>query len=387
VRVLKLKPIVDKINDIIDSEYISIIAYIIKMIMLLLVFNHVIACAWFSIADFQEKQGQDTWVTVHGFAGEAWSYQYATAFHWSITQFTPASMDVQPQNMLERSFTVFVVVVALVVFSYLVGSITGALTLIRNMHEEKYKQFWNVRRYLLQNSVPMMLSVRIKKYLEHAWQQQRVRVSATSVKIFSLLSEQLHDELTCAIFAPHICVHSLLKFLCTEADVTMQRLARKAITEKLYAKNDTIFFRGEVATHMYFPTTGDMSYVRKHAHCGERRYSIIRGRDWLCEPVLWLVRWLHLGMLVAASECNAILIDADEFSLVMRKSNVIVFRRVCAYARSFVEWMETAEEETQLELGMVGTTEIGMFERASSSLGTRVKSTTGALTRRMKRAA
>ena len=33
-------------------------------------------------------------------------YKYSTALHWSLTQFTPASMEVMPQNEYERFFTV-----------------------------------------------------------------------------------------------------------------------------------------------------------------------------------------------------------------------------------------------------------------------------------------
>ena len=32
--------------------------------------------------------------------------RYTTAMHWSLTQFTPASMGVQPQNTIERSFAI-----------------------------------------------------------------------------------------------------------------------------------------------------------------------------------------------------------------------------------------------------------------------------------------
>merc|ERR1719471_252981 len=108
-----------------------------------------------------------------------WDYLYFTSFHWAITQFTPASMDVQPQNLLERVFTVLIVVFALVAFSYVVGSITGSLTQLRSMQEDTYKQFWNLRRYLKQHRVPTALSARIQRYLEHAWSSQGQKLTVT----------------------------------------------------------------------------------------------------------------------------------------------------------------------------------------------------------------
>ena len=53
----------------------------------------------------------------------------------AITQFTPSSMHVQPQNILERTFAISVVIAGLVGFSYLVGSITGSLTELRKMKD------------------------------------------------------------------------------------------------------------------------------------------------------------------------------------------------------------------------------------------------------------
>merc|ERR1719159_1675251 len=101
--------------------------------MMLLVINHIICCIWFWIAD--TIADGDTWIKVFNFDQANWAYQYWTSFHWSITQFTPASMHVQPQNLLERCFAVVVVVFALVGFSYIVGSITGSLNQLRSMQE------------------------------------------------------------------------------------------------------------------------------------------------------------------------------------------------------------------------------------------------------------
>merc|ERR1719229_1439944 len=126
---------------------------------MLLVINHLICCAWFAVGNSQDDL---TWVLFHNFDDVDWTYQYATSFHWSLTQFTPASMHVQPQNLLERTFAIVVVIFALVGFSYIVGSITGSLAQLRNMHAQESNLFWDLRRYLGKNNVPTMLSLRIQ---------------------------------------------------------------------------------------------------------------------------------------------------------------------------------------------------------------------------------
>eukprot|EP00913_Durusdinium_trenchii_P022286 g20939.t1 len=107
LRLLKLQKVMEKLSDYLDSEVASIMANICKMILLLLALNHMIACV---------------------------------CFHWSITQFTPASKPpIQPQNTVEPAFAIFVVVFALVGFSYVVGSILASLAQLRSMSEQSAK--------------------------------------------------------------------------------------------------------------------------------------------------------------------------------------------------------------------------------------------------------
>lgn len=54
LRLLKLKWIMDAINDYLDSEYSSIILSIVKMLVFLFVISHFIACIWFALASVQE---------------------------------------------------------------------------------------------------------------------------------------------------------------------------------------------------------------------------------------------------------------------------------------------------------------------------------------------
>lgn len=185
----------ESISDLVDSEYISIVVSILKMLALLLIVNHVIACVWFWIGDLHGGGG---WIEAHQLNDAAWDYQYATSLHWAITQFTPASMHVQPHTLSERMFAIGTVVFALVGFSYVVGSISGSLAQLRGMTENRARQFWELRRHLRKNHVSITLSARIQKYAEHVLESQEDNVPAKDVKLLSVLSEQLRSELECA---------------------------------------------------------------------------------------------------------------------------------------------------------------------------------------------
>lgn len=52
---------------------------------------------------------------------------YICAMHWSLTQFMPATNNIGPDNFWERIFAIMTVLVAVCLFSSLVGSITAAV--------------------------------------------------------------------------------------------------------------------------------------------------------------------------------------------------------------------------------------------------------------------
>jgi len=341
LRLFKLKKVMSSLNDHVDSEYLSIVLNVIKMVFALLLVNHFIACWWYVIAN---THGGTTWLKEHHFADVDWEEQYAASFHWFVTQFTPSSMHVQPQNMSERCFAILVVVFALVGFSYLVGSITGSLTKLRAMQEDASKQFWILRKYLRQHFVPMELSFRIEKYLEHAYQQKIERLQGGDVKILNLLSEQLADELKCAMAVPHLSVHPLFQHLCEVSPVTMNRLANKAVSQKNLARFDSLFHAHEVATHMYIVMEGRLQYVRVDSAGKEMAEWVDKGEDWISEPALW-TSWEHLGMLTAVVPSELMLIDTVRFSEVVHLNpHALEITRI--YAFNFLQWLNDQERDS-----------------------------------------
>jgi len=340
VRLLKLRWILAAINELLNSESASIVANIFKMISMLLVINHFIACMWFVISDMRDTS--DTWIKYHQFDNSSWDYQYLTSLHWSITQFTPASMHVQPQNSVERTFAITVVVFALVGFSYLVGSITNSLSQLRSMSEDHSKQFWTLRRYLKHHQVPMTLNVRIQRYLEHAWQRQKSGVSEP--KLLGLLSEQLLNELQCALSIPHMVVHPLFEYLNEISDVTVQRLAVKAISRRNLARLDRLFFPGETATHVYFVVQGQLRYIREDFQGKTHMEIVDSNEDWISEPVLWTDTWTHLGTLQAITEAELLLVDGGGFGDIISR-NPSVFGVVKVYAERFMRAMNATRRE------------------------------------------
>lgn len=348
VRLLKLRRLIQKLHDMVDSEYLSIFMNILKMILILLVTNHVIACLWFLVGS---QNASISWIMHHGFADEDWGHQYAVAYHWSITQFTPASMHVQPQSVAERVFAISIVVFALVGFAYVIGSITGSLTQLRQMQEEATKQFWNLRRYMKHKRIPIELGSRIQCYLEHAWEcEQRVQ-NEKKVRILSLLSEQLHSELQYTLYAKDLNIHPLFGELTKVSNVSVHRLSHKAMTVRHLARRDPVFVYQEKSTHMYLVLAGQLRYA--HAKT-EVREIVEEHEDWISEASLWMTKWVHLGNLSAVTESNLLLVSPKIFAEIVQK-NPHAYSLASTYARNFLQWLNdlSAEELSDIFQGEI----------------------------------
>jgi len=346
IRLLKLKSITDGITDAINSEYTGIIMSISKMIVCMLFVNHYIACFWFWMSSRLADCcfGDETWVRTYQFDERSWDYQYFTSMHWSFTQFTPASMEVQPQNSLERAFALGIVLFGLIAFSYLLGSIAGSLGKIRAMQEETAKQFSMVRRFLRQTRVPVALSSRIQKYLQHAWHQETEQLTLSNVKVFKLLSEQLQSELQYCVFEPVLTIHPLMAHLGSISDVTMHRLSWCGLSTHCLARNDSLFFEGERACYMYFVLSGDLLYVKSDLHIAAK--SVNKDLGWIAEPVLWASEWVHLGNLGAQSVSELLFVNVSSFENVITRSPKVK-QSVQVYAQQYVKWLNQ-QDRSQL---------------------------------------
>eukprot|EP00931_Biecheleriopsis_adriatica_P085854 TRINITY_DN60639_c0_g1_i1.p1 TRINITY_DN60639_c0_g1~~TRINITY_DN60639_c0_g1_i1.p1 ORF type:complete len:758 (+),score=138.69 TRINITY_DN60639_c0_g1_i1:85-2358(+) len=389
LRILKLKWLIELIKDFLDTDYAAIMFDIVKMIVLLLCINHVVACLWFWIATVSRDSGLKSWIHEHGFADKDIGYQYLTSAHWAISQFTPASMDVQPHSWMERLFAICVVVFALIGFAYIVGSITGSLTQLRNMAEQSAKEFSKLRRFLRRNKVPQALSLRIRRYVEFEMSNQKQSLPMSSVSCLKLLSEQLTSELLFEINLPHISVHPLFAFLGlpnSQGAIFISKLA-KTFARKQLARGDVEFLPGEQATAMRFVITGRLVYTKvgidpKDAESEEDEGVLLRVSDegnddrnsgirkgktkeltesdfvwadadqcWLSEPVLWTSAFWHMGVLTAASETTLMQVEEKDFcKTAAQYPQAEALMRL--YAQQYVCWLNVLPWEEKSDLMM-----------------------------------
>ncbi|CAJ1401329.1 unnamed protein product [Effrenium voratum] len=329
LRLLKLKRILGVISERIDSEYLYTLASLGKLLGLLLLVNHLIACGWFSISLATRDAGQPNWINQNQMIEKSIWWQYTTSLHWALTQFTPASMEVFPQNETERSLAVVVLILSLVSFSSFLASISSSMAVLYTMDQETNKQFWLLRRFLKQQQVARPVAGRVLKYLEYSCAQRQETVQVASVKILDLLSPGLRDELQYEMTYVKLVHHPLFEVLVAEQEAFMVKLCTVATTTATFADTDVLFHQGVPASCMYFLVRGSLEYLQFGAFL---QPPLMSGES-LAEASLWLP-WVHSGRSHATVETEVLIIDSSKFCRLAAK--YVDTWNMCSYfARCF----------------------------------------------------
>merc|ERR1719375_688159 len=98
--------------------------------------NHLIACGWYTASVLEEDRG---WVKQNNMDSSDALYCYLASIHWALSNFN-GEVDVVAGTTLERAFTVVVLYIGLLVFSYFVSSITHFLLQIRQLSEDSVQK-------------------------------------------------------------------------------------------------------------------------------------------------------------------------------------------------------------------------------------------------------
>jgi len=327
LRALKLKRITQVVQDQISTESVSIIWGILKVVLLLVIANHIVACVWYGLGS---RDISESWVLACGADKKGIVYQYTTSLHWSLTQFTPASMEIHATNPGERVFSVVVLLFAMVTFSSFVSTLTTSMAELRSINNNESRQFWLLRRYLREWRIPRRVGIRIERYAEYAYARQQQRVQEHDVGLLQLLSEPLREELRHETLKMHLCVHPF--FSCCH-DKT--KVFGRALGEVHPAGGDDLFQCGNEASQLLLVSGGLLEYtlgvpndVVYDVDMDPRDYVLIG--QWACEAVLW-TPWIHLGDLMAVEESQVITVEAETFAKLVAANNVMWagMRRYC----------------------------------------------------------
>eukprot|EP00929_Paragymnodinium_shiwhaense_P004413 TRINITY_DN10532_c0_g1_i2.p1 TRINITY_DN10532_c0_g1~~TRINITY_DN10532_c0_g1_i2.p1 ORF type:complete len:851 (-),score=145.04 TRINITY_DN10532_c0_g1_i2:46-2598(-) len=310
LRVVKMPRFFEALSEWMHSEALYTGFGVMRSLFIIASANHFIACGWYAVG----QEGEPSWVDVFDREGRGTPYRYATSLHWSLTQFTPAGMEVSPRNTLERVYALATVFVALLVFSSFVSSITSAMNRLNDLNKAAGKQRNDLRKFISDNRLSLELGNSIV-----AFARQRTMAGATrrvhqdQIDTFKVLPESLKHRLHWEVYAPITKVHPLFYHYVEFCEGFFLELCNEALAEKSLSTSQELFHAGEQASKMYFMIDGFLEYFHGKS---DVETAVVKNHQWFSEAVLW-VDWLRKGRIAAVCHCEFAELDASQFRRIM----------------------------------------------------------------------
>merc|ERR1712176_1526779 len=115
-----------------------------KNMVIIIGIGHFIACIFAALGNGDDKEG---WIPHYGYslAEEDLLPRYLMSLHWSLSQFAGGMDEVTPVNMGERAYAIAVFLVAFIMASIFVSSITSSMTQLSLINGQPSQQLCTLK--------------------------------------------------------------------------------------------------------------------------------------------------------------------------------------------------------------------------------------------------
>ncbi|CAE7207114.1 CNGA3, partial [Symbiodinium microadriaticum] len=324
---------------------------IVKSLLAVTVINHFTACTWYAVGTILNDE--NNWVTAHfrepGAVPKPDSllYLYTTAYHWSITQLTPASMEIYPQSARERIFNIAVILFGLCVFSSFISSMAQQLSALQQLSKSDRHKMQVLRRFISENKMSVALATTIVDFVRQRKSPQAQRpLKVSDIEIFATFPSVLLQKIRTEAHYFVLGKHSLFQCVYNNDRDTFSRVCNTCIVEQSVDRGHDVFKVGDKGAAMYVVNHGKLAYAlgmddlfdptdsQEWLNLKENNLaSIISSGTVVSEVAVWL-DWVHRGRLYGEAVLTDLLcVDTDLFQEVMRKS--VLLKDIRLYARLF----------------------------------------------------
>ncbi|CAL1159119.1 unnamed protein product, partial [Cladocopium goreaui] len=347
LRVGKLKQAFAIIASRFTSLYFLMIMKVLSGLGMILVVNHYIACFWYGLGLVYHE---NSWLQQANVAEGSFSEGYISALHWSLTQFTPATNNISPENVPERLYAVFVILLALGVFSSFISSITSAVNTLRAVRmeqmvqESKIRQFFNERQLSAELFNKIQEVCRKRRLFEIRLQENEVRFLA---EIPDSVKARLHEE----IFLPWLLTADFLPAWCLNTDHRfLRKVCHLAMRECYAVSTQDVFNNGLESTYVIIVQHGSMGYYVKAQDSTEfdvkERWTVKEG-TFLCVPTLF-ASWYYRGKLNAdRGSCYYVSIESSSFCGLAQQHAGALYQYMRIYGMLLINVIEARDLDRQ----------------------------------------
>ncbi|CAK9027603.1 unnamed protein product, partial [Durusdinium trenchii] len=210
-------------------------------------------------------------------------------------RFTPATNNIAPDNAFERLFAVWVILLAMGVFSSFISSITATVSSLRASQAKQFHERAALLRFFCERNLSADLFGKVNEVLRKEGMFQ-VRIQEQEVGLIKgipeTLLQQLHEEMYMSLMAhlpfwPEWAYGEDMHFL--------RIVCHFAMKEHIAKPMQDAFLPGRCSPEALIIETGHMCYIP----AGSTRDIVVGEGDILCLASLW-AEWQYHGRLTAS---------------------------------------------------------------------------------------
>lgn len=354
LRVLKfsrLHSVIEEASIAAGKQWLVLIVAIFNTTFAMMACAHLLACFWYFLGRLRSEAGHQSWIDIADATDVPGATQYLQAFLWVLNP--PAPPPLHPDSALERAYCILIIGATVVVIGSALSKITGTLGELRSIKEEQTRKRREARTYLHAQGVPMELTVRVMKFVDHKL-EHRSSVNLDSSLISPALHTEIHVHQRLQYLTPHPFFELTLEVF---PDVFADLCA--ALVHNVYGKGEVVFATDQRAQSMYVTCAGLFSlhqgYVRGmeggtpdkgiEIYCG-----VVAGADplpirrsgqrptihWFAEESLYAETVVHQNTLRAESFCVAYTLTAEDVCKILDSSPSCA-AMYCEYAKDILK--------------------------------------------------
>lgn len=118
-----------KIEENFTSEHFNVIVSFLKLMIMIFFIAHWMACGFFAVGQGELANYHDCWIRSAGIIDKSKYEQYITSLYYAFTTMTTVGYgDLAPITPTERAVSIFGMLIACMIFTYTIGSISHLVT-------------------------------------------------------------------------------------------------------------------------------------------------------------------------------------------------------------------------------------------------------------------